>query len=121
MSVLAINIEEDNGRVNQTGRNCAGRYLESKAGCLRRVHQKKVRELTAKEYFYNTLYTIFDQLIRKGFIIKGFGEPMAVRGGKRKVFFRLTKEGHRALNDAFERQRRIWAGFVKETFFEETV
>jgi PadR family transcriptional regulator PadR len=82
--------------------------------------KKKVRELTAKEYFYNTLYTIFDQLIRKGFIIKGFGEPTAVRGGKRKVFFRLTKEGHRALNDAFERQRRIWAGFVKETFFEET-
>jgi PadR family transcriptional regulator PadR len=83
--------------------------------------KKKVHELTAKEYFYNTLYTIFDQLIRKGFIIKGFGEPTAVRGGKRKVFFRLTKEGHGALNDAFERQRRIWAGFVKETFFEETV
>ena len=83
--------------------------------------KKKVHELTGKEYFYNTLYTIFDQLIRKEFIIKGFGEPTAVRGGKRKVFFRLTKKGQWALNDAFERQCRIWAGFVKETFFREMV
>ncbi len=81
--------------------------------------KKKVRELAGKEYFYNTLYTIFDQLIRKGFIIKGFGEPTAVRGGKRKVFFRLTKDGQWALHEAYKNQRRIWAGFAKETFFGE--
>ena len=81
--------------------------------------KKKVHELADKEYFYNTLYTIFDQLIRKGFIIKGFGEPTAVRGGKRKVFFRLTKDGQWALREAYKNQRRIWAAFAKETFFEE--
>jgi PadR family transcriptional regulator PadR len=81
--------------------------------------KKKVHELTGKEYFYNTLYTTFDQLIRKELIIKGFGEPTAVRGGKRKVFFQLTREGKFVLRDAFERQRRIWAGITKESFFEE--
>jgi PadR family transcriptional regulator PadR len=81
--------------------------------------KKKVHELMGKEYFYNTLYTTFDRLIRKAFIIKHFGEPTPVRGGKRKVFFRLTKEGKSALKHAFERQRRVWAGFSKETFFEE--
>ena len=81
--------------------------------------KKKVHELTRKEYFYNTLYTIFDQLIRKEFILKGFGEPTPVRGGKRKVFFIITKKGKWALNDSLERQRRIWAGLEKETFFKE--
>ena len=81
--------------------------------------KKKVHELSGKEYFYNTLYTTFDQLIRKEFIIKGFGEPTAVRGGKRKVFFQLTREGKLALKGAFERQNRVWAGITKESFFGE--
>ena len=81
--------------------------------------KKKVNTLTDKEYFYNTLYTTFERLLRKGFIIKGFGEPTPVRGGKRKVFFRLTKEGKRALKDGFERHRRIWDGFTEETFSED--
>ena len=78
--------------------------------------KKKVHEITGKEYFYNTLYTTFDQLIRKECIVKDFGEPTAVRGGKRKVFFQITKEGRGALEHAFERQRRVWAGFTKESF-----
>lgn len=82
--------------------------------------KKTVHELMGKEYFYNTLYTTFDQLIRKELIIKGFGEPTPVRGGKRKVFFQLTKDGQRALNEAYKNQRRIWAGFAKESLFGET-
>jgi PadR family transcriptional regulator, regulatory protein PadR len=82
--------------------------------------KKKVRELMGKEYFYNTLYTTFDQLIRKELIIKDFGEPTPVRGGKRKVFFQLTKDGRLALHEAYKKQRRIWAGFAKESFFGET-
>lgn len=75
----------------------------------------KVHEIMGKEYFYNTLYTTFDQLIRKGFIVKDFGEPTAVRGGKRKVFFQMTKEGKAALERAFERQQRVWTGVTKES------
>jgi DNA-binding PadR family transcriptional regulator len=78
--------------------------------------KKQVHEITGKEYFYNTLYTTFDQLVRKGFIVKDFGEPTAVRGGKRKVFFKITNEGLAALEKAFERQERVWAGIKKETF-----
>ena len=76
--------------------------------------KKKVHKITGKEYFYNTLYTTFDQLIRKGYIIKDYGEPTAVRGGKRKVFFQMTKVGKAALENAFERQQRVWAGITKE-------
>ena len=81
--------------------------------------KKKVHEITGKEYFYNTLYTTFDQLIRKGFIVKDYGEPTAVRGGKRKVFFQITKEGMVALENAFERQSRVWGGITKEALKKE--
>lgn len=81
--------------------------------------KKKVHELTGREYFYNTLYTTFDRLMRKSCIRKGFGEPTPVRGGKRKVFFRLTEEGKCALKSAFERNLRVWAGFTTESFSGE--
>jgi len=81
--------------------------------------KNKVKEIAAKEYFYNTLYTTFDQLTRKGYITKHFGDPSAVRGGKRKVYFHITKEGRSALENAFKRHRRIWAGINEESFRKE--
>jgi DNA-binding PadR family transcriptional regulator len=78
--------------------------------------KNKVKEISGKEYFYNTLYTTFDQLTRKGYISKHFGEPSSVRGGKRKVFFHISKEGRDALEDAFKRHNRIWAGINEESF-----
>ena len=78
--------------------------------------KKKVNEISGKNYFYNTVYTTFDQLLRKGYINKTFGEPSAVRGGKRKVFFQTTKEGMEALENAFERQNRVWYGISRDSF-----
>ena len=76
----------------------------------------KVKEIGSREYFYNTLYTTFDQLARKGLITKHFGEPSAVRGGKRKIYFQITKEGRGALEKAFKRHSRVWAGITEESF-----
>ena len=81
--------------------------------------KNKVKEIGGKEYFYNTLYTTFDQLTRKGYISKHFGEPSTVRGGKRKVYFRISKEGRGALENAFMRQNRLWAGINEESFRKE--
>jgi PadR family transcriptional regulator PadR len=81
--------------------------------------RKRVNKITGKDYFYNTLYTTFTQLERKGFIIKHFGEPTAVRGGKRKVYFHITEEGMKALENAYERQNRLWQGITKESFNQD--
>ena len=75
-----------------------------------------VKEIAGTEYFYNTLYTTFHQLVQKGYLSKHFGEPTAVRGGKRKIFFKLTPQGAKVLESAFDRQRRIWRGITKESF-----
>jgi PadR family transcriptional regulator PadR len=78
--------------------------------------KSKVKEIGGKEYFYNTLYTTFDQLTRKGYITKHFGEPSTIRGGKRKVYFHITKDGRAALENAFKRQSQVWAGITEESF-----
>jgi len=78
--------------------------------------KKVVKELSDKEYFYNTLYTTFDQLTRKGYISKHFGPPTATRGGKRKVYFRFTEDGMTVLKAAYERQNRIWRNITIESF-----
>jgi len=81
--------------------------------------KNKVKEIGGREYFYNTLYTTFDQLTRKGFITKHFGDPSAVRGGKKKVYFQITKKGRSALQNAFRRHSRIWAGIDEQSFRKE--
>ena len=78
--------------------------------------KNKVKEISGREYFYNTLYTTFDQLTRKGYLTKHFGEPSSVRGGKRKVYFHVTKEGRKALENAFLRHSRVWAGINEKSF-----
>ena len=78
--------------------------------------KQQVNETTGKNYFYNTVYTAFDQLLRKGFITKHFGEPTAKRGGKRKVYFQITPTGITALQHAFNLQNQVWDGITTESF-----
>ena len=49
-------------------------------------------------------------------VTKRFGEPSAVRGGKRKVFFRISKAGMEALKHAFEKQKAVWDGISEDSF-----
>ena len=78
--------------------------------------KRHIKKVSGKDTLYSTLYTTFEQLVRKGYVTKQFGEPMAIRGGKRKVFFRITNEGTRALKHAFEKQKVIWHGISEESF-----
>lgn len=81
--------------------------------------KKKVKDISGKEYFYNTLYTTFDQLARKAYISKHFGDPSAVRGGKRKVYFRITNLGFRALENAYKQNHMLWSGVDEGSFRKE--
>ncbi|WP_421871808.1 PadR family transcriptional regulator [Marinoscillum sp.] len=48
------------------------------------------------------------RLEEKGYLISEFGESTAVRGGKRKKFFRVTPEGKRALDQVREARIKLW-------------
>ena len=78
--------------------------------------QKQIHEITGREYLYSTLYTTLEQLVRKGMLTKGYGEPLAVRGGKRKIFFHVTKSGLHALRQSFDTQKSVWDGINESSF-----
>ena len=81
--------------------------------------KQRLKKVTGKDPLYSTLYTTFEQLVRKGYLTKRFGEPTSVRGGKRKVFFHITKEGFDALRAAFEKQKAVWHGITEKSFGKE--
>ena len=69
-----------------------------------------------KTMSYGTLYSYLDQLFRKGLLSKSLGGPTPERGGRRKIFYKLTKEGTEALAAAFERQKLIWERLSEVSF-----
>lgn len=73
--------------------------------------KEEVSKYMKKKISYGTLYSYLDQLFRKGFISKEIGDPTPERGGRRRIFYRVTKEGTRALQAAYHLQKSIWARF----------
>jgi DNA-binding PadR family transcriptional regulator len=60
-----------------------------------------------KKMSYGTLYSYLDQLFRKGYLAKALGAPLAERGGRAKIYYRLTKNGLAALKAAYAHQKLI--------------
>ena len=56
---------------------------------------------------------MLDQLVRKGFLERKEGEPMPEKGGRRKNYYSLSKEGVAALQEAYALQRTLWDGKTK--------
>lgn len=75
--------------------------------------RKKVADVTKRNVIYGTLYNSLDQLLRKGYVTKTRGKPVAERGGRSKMFYTLTPSGIQAIQNARELQRRIWDGIPK--------
>lgn len=78
--------------------------------------KNQIKKSAKREYLYSTLYTSLEQLVRKNFISKRFGEPTSVRGGKRKIYFDITEDGFEALKFAFQTQQSVWDGITDDSF-----
>ena len=57
------------------------------------------------------LYVTLERLEAKGLITSRSGEPTAQRGGRAKIYFRLTSEGNKALSDAEQLRCRLRRNF----------
>lgn len=77
--------------------------------------KKQIKGVTKRDYLYSTLYTSLEQLVRKGYIDKRYGDSQPFRGGKRKLFFNVTDEGLSALKNALMKQKAIWNGISEES------
>ncbi|MEP2671203.1 MAG: helix-turn-helix transcriptional regulator [Cyclobacteriaceae bacterium] len=60
--------------------------------------------------------TALDRLERKGYLRSKFGEATAMRGGKRKRFFEITKSGKEALEQVMETRKKLWEAIPPVAF-----
>jgi len=72
--------------------------------------KRQVTKDSGKTHTYGTLYSALDQLFKKGYVTKSAGPPTPERGGRSKIFYRLTPHGMKSLKAARELQREIWKG-----------
>lgn len=75
--------------------------------------REKIEEITQRTISYGTLYSYLDQIHRKGYVTKSIGKPLPERGGRRKIFYKLTPDGTEALKAAHKLQKVIWAEMPK--------
>jgi DNA-binding PadR family transcriptional regulator len=71
---------------------------------------KNILELTGSPVSISAIYFPLERLVRKGYLKAIVGEPTPVRGGMRKRFYRLTKEGILALQDNRAVTEKAWRG-----------
>jgi PadR family transcriptional regulator PadR len=59
-----------------------------------------ISEKTGRDVARGALHTSLDRLQSKGLVASKLGEPLAIRGGRSRRYFTVTKPGVVALRDA---------------------
>jgi PadR family transcriptional regulator PadR len=70
--------------------------------------RQHVSEVTGKYWSIGAIYDVLDRLTRKGLVSTIVGEPEKTRGGKSKRFYRITKQGLKALEEVKDIQKKAW-------------
>ena len=64
----------------------------------------------------SALQTALRRMEKKGFLESNFGEATAIRGGKRKRYFRVTQFGRQALEHAKDTRIQLWEAIPSIAF-----
>lgn len=80
--------------------------------------REKILELTGKTMVFGTLYNNLDTLVKKGYVETQKGTSGPNRGGNIRVFYSLTKEGTKALQESRELQRSLWDSVPEGAFIK---
>ncbi|WP_420315764.1 PadR family transcriptional regulator [Ekhidna sp.] len=64
----------------------------------------------------SALQTALRRMEKKDYLKSSFGEATAIRGGKRKRYFKVTKTGKAALDYAKETRMKLWKAIPDVTY-----
>lgn len=70
--------------------------------------QREVSERRGRAYAVGAIHTALQRLEDKGFVTSTMGEPLPVRGGRARRYYRVTAAGADALEQARTAVRRLW-------------
>jgi len=71
--------------------------------------QAVLGEQARRDVTLGAIYAALDRAQRKGLADSWLGEPTAVRGGRAKRHYRLTREGEAALEESRRVRELLWA------------
>jgi PadR family transcriptional regulator PadR len=69
-----------------------------------------------KKYTMGALYYSLDQLLRKGYVGKTVKRIPKESVGRSRTYYRLTRKGEKALQEARVHQERLWKGIPDMAF-----
>ncbi len=78
--------------------------------------REEVIKATGKKWLLGAIYGPLGRLQKNGYVISVKGEPSPERGGRAKVYYRVTKKGKEALVEIYRVQRSIWEGITPQKF-----
>jgi PadR family transcriptional regulator PadR len=65
------------------------------------------------DYTFGNLYSALGRLDQKGYVFKRSAEGDPARRGKPRMYYTLSKDGQRALREAYQLNRKMWTVFAK--------
>ena len=79
--------------------------------------KQEIEERLDRKVSVSALQTALRRMEKKDYLRSEFGEATAMRGGKRKRYFQVTKTGKSALDYTKETRKKLWAA-VPDISFE---
>jgi PadR family transcriptional regulator PadR len=78
--------------------------------------REEVIKATGKKWLLGAIYGPLGRLQKNGYVTTIKGEPTPERGGRAKVYYRVTKKGKNALTELYRVQKLIWEGISPQKF-----
>ena len=78
--------------------------------------KKEMEERLGRNVSVGALHSALRRMEAKGYIASRLGEATRERGGKRKRYFQVTKEGQRALQEVMDIRKQLWAALPENAF-----
>ncbi|MGD9345826.1 MAG: PadR family transcriptional regulator [Candidatus Aminicenantes bacterium] len=78
--------------------------------------REEVIKATGKKWLLGAIYGPLGRLQKNGYVTSFKGDPTPERGGRAKVYYRVTKKGKDALAELYRVQSMIWDGISPQKF-----
>lgn len=78
--------------------------------------KEEIEQRLRRNVSVGAMRTALRRLEDKGFLESEFGESTAVRGGKRKRYYKVTPLGKKALDHVMNSRRKLWDAIPSSAF-----
>jgi len=78
--------------------------------------KQEIEQRLNRNVSVGAMRTALNRLEKKGFLSSKFGEASAVRGGKRKRYFKVTPYGKKAIEQVMKTRKELWQAIPSIAF-----